>query len=39
MTMSEEVSNCKVERKERDIYGGRSYKMGGFGSSGFGGKL
>jgi hypothetical protein len=39
MNMSEEVSNCKTERKERDTFGGRNFKMGGFGSSGFRGKI
>lgn len=38
MNMSEEVSSCKIERKEHDILGGRGSKMGGFGSFSFGGR-
>jgi len=39
MNMSEEVSSYKIEKKERDTSGGRSFKMGGFGSSGFGSRM
>lgn len=30
MSMSEEVSNCRIEKSEHDV-GGRGMKIGGFG--------